>query len=83
VPEQLYRAAAGWATCGGSAEGSETSQNSILRRFLGRDSARPLRTGRRGGFSRRSTAGEQRIAAIGTGSILPARGGRGLDGVSG
>jgi hypothetical protein len=83
VPEQLSHAAAGWATSGGSAEGRETSQNSNLRRFLGRVSARTLRTGRRGGFSRRRTAGEQRIAAIGTGSILPARGGRGLDGVRG
>eukprot|EP01046_Picozoa_sp_COSAG06_P011538 COSAG06_NODE_661_length_13303_cov_26.208725_1_plen_234_part_10 len=83
VPKQLCRAAVNQAPSWGSTEGRETSQNSLLRPYLGRVSARTLRTGRRGGFAARRTAGERRIAPMGAGSSRPARGGRGHAGVSG
>ena len=44
---------------------------SILRRFLGVDYVQPLRSGRRGGFLRTTTAARRCIAPIGACSILP------------
>ena len=66
----------------GSAEARETSQNWIVRRFLGCDSVRPLRTGRRGGFSRSMTAAQRRSALMGARSIFPASGSSELTGFS-
>ena len=71
VPEQLCRAAVNQAPSWGSAEGRETSQNSLLRRFFGRVSARSLWTSRREGFATSRTAGERRIAPSGCGIDLP------------